>query len=662
MKRGTLYLMCDFETTVYEGQDSTEVWAAACVELFTEDVKIFHSINEQWAYFVSLNKPIIAYYHNLKFDGAFWLDYFINTLHLEQAYTDVDGTGINIKWLADKEMPNNSFKYTISYMGQWYSIKIKINNKLIEIRDSLKLLPFSVKEIGNSFGTKRKKTSIEYKGRRYAGCPITDIEKQYIANDVLVVAEALEIMFKDGHDRLTIGACCLSEFKTGYTKEDYKRLFPDLTSVSFSHFNNAEINADAYIRKSYKGGWCYLVPDKANIVFHDGITLDVNSLYPSMMSSESGNYYPTGYPEFWEGTLYPHVIGEAIENHTLPKDEYSNVYYYFIKIRTRFKLKADFLPCIQIKGNFLYRGNEWLTTSDVYSKELGGYFDKYIDISGVVRDAKVELTLTMTDWELIQEHYDLIDCEILGGCYFRAEIGLFDEYINKYRKIKMESKGAKRTSAKLFLNNLYGKLAANTDSSFKVAYVKEDGVIGFYTIEEHDKSPGYIPIGSAITSYARNFTIRAAQCNYHGNAPGFIYADTDSLHLNISLDDVKGVMTDSVNFCCWKHESSWKEAIFVRQKTYIEQIIDNGNLYYDIKCAGMPETSKKLFEYSMVGLPDDVADDMTENNKNWILSNPHTLNDFKVGLTVPGKLMPKRIRGGVVLKDTTYEMRKQVNV
>ena len=43
--------ICDFETTVYSGQTSTEVWAAACVEVGTEDVKIFHSIEEQYNYF-----------------------------------------------------------------------------------------------------------------------------------------------------------------------------------------------------------------------------------------------------------------------------------------------------------------------------------------------------------------------------------------------------------------------------------------------------------------------------------------------------------------------------------------------------------------------------------------------------------------------------------
>ena len=67
----------DFETTVYEGQESTEVWAAASVELNTEDVIIFHSIEEQFNYFTSLKSNIIVYYHNLKFDGAFWLDFLV---------------------------------------------------------------------------------------------------------------------------------------------------------------------------------------------------------------------------------------------------------------------------------------------------------------------------------------------------------------------------------------------------------------------------------------------------------------------------------------------------------------------------------------------------------------------------------------------------------
>ena len=89
-------------------------------------------------------------------------------------------------------MFSKTFQYSISDMGQWYQIKIKEGRNFIELRDSLKLLPFSVKKIGKSFGTKHKKLDMEYTGLRYAGCPITPEEEQYIKNDVLVVKEALE--------------------------------------------------------------------------------------------------------------------------------------------------------------------------------------------------------------------------------------------------------------------------------------------------------------------------------------------------------------------------------------------------------------------------------------------------------------------------------------
>ena len=34
-----------------------------------------------------------------------------------------------------------------------------------------------------------------------------------------------------------------------------------------------------------------------------------------------------------------------------------------------------------------------------------------------------------------------------------------------------------------------------------------------------------------------------------------------------------------------------------------------------------------------------------------------TIADFKNGLKIPGKLLPKRIKGGILLTDTYYEMR-----
>lgn len=639
----------DFETTVYKGQVATEVWAAACVELYTEDVHIFHSISEQYDYFLSLNENIICYYHNLKFDGAFWLSFLLVDLEYKQAYTKEVNEIADVQWQKIKEMRNKSFSYSISDMGQWYRIIIKANNHIIELRDSLKLLPFSVKKIGNSFGTKHKKLEMEYDGFRYAGCQITEAEREYIANDVLVIKEAMEIMFNEGHSKLTIGSCCLTEYQNLVGRKYYKKQFPNVYDISLDSSQHTYSNVGDWIRQAYHGGWCYLVRGKENKVFQNGTTADVNSLYPSMMSSESGNKYPVGEPTFWKGNYIPE---EALH--------YSS--YYFIRIKTRFYIKDGYLPFIQIKNNLMYKPTDMLETSDIFCSNDGKYYNTYHALDGTLKEASVILTLTMTDYQLLLEHYELVDFRIIDGCYFTAVIGLFDSYIEKYKKIKLENKGAKRELAKLFLNNLYGKMASSKDSSFKVAYVKDDKSIGFYTVVAHDKQPGYIPVGAAITSYARNFTIRAAQKNYHGvDKPGFIYADTDSIHCDLQPDEIIGIREHPKNFCCWKLEANWDEAIFTRQKTYIEHIVAEDKIpvdepYYNVKCAGMPDKCKHLFELSMAGYEVKEGDDFTEEEKDF-LKTKRTIKDFCVGLRVPGKLLPKRIRGGVLLVDTTYEMR-----
>ena len=660
-RKRELIFVGDFETTVYEGQTRTDVWAAAVVQLNTEDVVIFNTINQLYNYLISFEQNIIIYFHNLKFDGQFWLSFLLNDVKLKQAISLNEDDISKSAFTQKQKMESETFRYSISEMGQWYSIIIKHGVNYIEIRDSLKLLPFSVKRIGQGFKTKHQKLDIEYKGYRYPGCTITPEEQEYIANDVLVVKEALEIMYEQGHTSLTIGSCCMQEYKHVCPFFKFEESLPNLYEFSIDQDTFNSSNAGEYIRKSYRGGWCYVVPEKTNKIFRNGITADVNSLYPSMMHSQSGNRFPIGKPIFWKGNY-------------IPDEAQKEDKYYFVRIRTRFRLKPSYLPFVQIKSSCFYRANECLTSSDVLvSRKSNKKAEFYIDIYGNKVPATVTLTLTMTDFILLKEHYDLYDFEILDGCYFKAYSGIFDEYIDKYKQIKMTSKGAQRELAKLFLNNLYGKMATNTDSSFKVAHVRDDTSLGYITIHANDKKPGYIPIGSAITSYARNFTIRAAQNNYAGpNKRGFIYADTDSIHCDLLPTELRGIEVDDNDFCHWKLESTWDEAIFIRQKTYAEHIIEENlkpipSPYWNIKCAGMPERCKDLFMLSMNPYTKQIIFDNDfykilstdySNDEIDFLKKTRTIEDFKIGLTVPGKLLPHTIAGGVVLEEVSYEMRE----
>lgn len=640
----TIY-SADFETTVYEGQDHTEVWASALVPLDSDEPVVHHSIQETLDYLKKQNEDAVLYYHNLKFDGNFWLSYLITELGFKQGFERIDEN--HVEWKKRKKLDNNEVIYSISSMGQWYSIDFKYRGHFYTLKDSLKLLPFSLKKIGKDFNTPHQKLDMEYEGYRYAGCEITPEEEEYIKNDVLVLKEALNIMFAEGHNKLTIGACCLSEYKKIMGKEDYEIFFPKLHEISIDPDIYGASNADEYIRKSYRGGWCYLVDGCSGKIYKDGTTADVNSLYPSMMSSESGNYYPIGKPQFWQGS-------------TIPVQALKPNRYYFIRIRCRFYLKKGMLPFVQIKHDIHYKSTEMLKTSDIYDKKTKKYYRSYTTKDGEKKEAKVELTLTMTDYKLLKEHYILEDEEILDGCWFYSEIGIFDAYIETYKQQKMNNKGAKRQIAKLFLNNLYGKLATSPISSFKYAEEREDGSLGYHVIVEQNKDPIYIAAGSAITSYSRNFTIRAAQQNFHGaDKRGFKYADTDSIHCDLAPSEIRGIRVSDNDFCAWKLESCWDIAKFIRQKTYVEHVTHEDlkpieEPYYNIKCAGMPESCKELLLISM------EEQEPTEKQKKYkdFYSKKRTLDDFDIGLTIPSKLVPRTIKGGVILAETDFTLRE----
>ena len=602
-----LYLAADFETTVSENtktQTETEVWSAAVAELYTFNVQVYNNIEDFFAFLRKLTeRRVICWFHNLKFDGSFFTSWL-----LSRDYKFKKREGIHDKLL------KGEFDCVISGQNRWYSVTVCFGRVTVEFRDSAKLMPMSLRAMGKAFFTEHQKLEMEYKGVRHAGGNITANEMQYIVNDVFVLKEALEYMLDHGNDRLTIGSNCIREYRRGFPKEQWGVMYPDLKAFRLPE-KYGYPDADAYIRRSYRGGWCYLKPEIANVwINENGKTYDVNSLYPSVMHSASGNVYPVGKPHFWTGKI--------------PKEAQTKNRYFFVRIKARFQIKKDHLPTVQIKDSLLYKSTEWLTSSDLQYN--GKLFPCYRDDNGILKMAYAEMTLTCTDLKLFFEHYDIIEIQYLHGCWFEAVSGLFDEYIDKYMAIKKEAKGGARTEAKLFLNNCYGKLASSDDSSYQEPYLDEEGILRFIYHEEHNKKTISIAQGSAVTSYARHFTITHAQKNFNA----FLYADTDSIHmLDRSVNEIK---EDPVNLLCWKCESHWSRAKYIRQKTYCEFIRKEDNKkvtpHWLIKCAGMQDRSKDFF----------------------LATRPITAFDY--GLALPSQLKQKYIKGGVLLVDDDFTL------
>ena len=497
-----------------------------------------------------------VYFHNLRFDGSF----IINWLYRNGfEYSDTP-----------REF---TFNTTISKMGQWYKIQIVYDTDSrgrpihTTIFDSLKKLPFTVKRIAETFKLKSLKGEIDYTKYRPPNHEITPHERKYIYNDIYIMAQALRIQFGNGLLNMTIGSDALKDYKKIINSRTFDNLFPVLSDY-----------VDNDIRRSYKGGFTWLNKKYQNKEIDGGLVFDVNSLYPYVMYDRE---LPYDVPIYFEGE-YEH-------------DPYYPLYIQHIKCE--FEIKPDKIPTIQIKQNMYFNSNEYLEHSN---------------------NIEVDLYLRNVDLELMKEHYNFKYIIYMSGWKFKSQQGFFNDYIEKWSKVKENSVGGERELAKLMLNNLYGKFATNPDITPKIP--KFDGKkIKLVLGDEDKKDPVYTAMGSFITSYARDYTIRTAQKNYER----IIYCDTDSIHLEgVDIPENIIEIIDSKKLGYWDHEATFKRGKYLRQKTYIHEFDDG----VKVTCAGMP---------------DNIKDKVT-------------FDTFKVGFSSDGLLTPKQVPGGVVLFDSVY--------
>ena len=540
---------------------------------FGEDIDSF--IN----YCSLINESSSFYFHNLKFDGEFIIHYL-----LTHGFVHVN----------EKKLGVNQFSTIISDLNVFYCIKVKFKEEvIISFFDSLKLLNFSVEEVAKAFNLSIKKLEIDYKAKREKGHKITDEEKEYLKHDVMIMSLALEKMFEMKITRMTIASNAMNFFKDTISKKRFEEWFkPPLY--------------DKDLRQAYKGGFTYLNEIYRGKEVKEGIVLDVNSLYPSVMY-----YSPMPYGEgiYFDGKYVP--------------DKLYNLYIQ--NITCQFRIKKDMIPTIQIKNNLSFVPTEYLSSSNGES---------------------INLTLTNVDLKLFLEHYDIYDVSYNWGWKYKSSTKIFKRYIDYWNELKVKAtkEGNKplRTIAKLMLNSLYGKFAASPEGRSKIPYL-DNNIVKYKLSELEERTAYYLPISIFITSWARDKTIRSAQAVYHR----FIYADTDSLHLE-GTDIPENLLISDTELGKWKIESTFKRGKYLRQKCYIEDVVTPVDEIEKFKKEN-PECLHLVSKDSIInivcaGMPKGCYKNVTWEN-------------FDYGSVFDGKLGVKHTDGGIVLVDTTFTIK-----
>lgn len=511
----------DFETIT--DPNDCRVWAWSVCGIDTPIVSVGNTIDGFMDFLYENGGSY--YFHNLKFDGEFIFYWLFK--HGYECVKKKPGQSIFKLPVKEKE-----FTCVVDGMGKLYSIRIVLENgKTVHIYDSYKIIPLPVESMPKSFGLVEQKLSIDYDEYREPGHQLTEQERAYVMNDVIIVAKALKMYFDQGLNKTTQAANAMADYKNIVGKDQFKHDFPQLVE-------------DAELRQAYRGAWTYANKRYCGEDIGEGIVLDVNSLYPHVMHDRP---CPYGHPIKFEGAY-----------------EYDECYPLWIaQVTFNFDLKEGHLPCLQLKNNWRFCPTEYLETDD---------------------DIEVTVTLTSVDWELLNEQYYITNVEFHHGWKFKSALNLFTKYVDKWmeRKIqatKDENEGL-RTIAKLMLNALYGKFGKNPKVENKYPYLSEEGIIKYTKMQAEMENPIYVPAAAFITAWARDKTVRAAQACYDR----FLYADTDSLHL-IGTEIPEGIEVDPYKLGAWGLEKTFTRARFLRAKTYIEEV--KGKL--EITCAGMPK-------------------------------------------------------------------------
>ena len=385
----------------------TYVWLWDLCNVDTLEHITGNTIDEFFDVLRKFKKSTTIYFHNLKFDGSFILDYMLKKVY-KNGMTALKRVG--------------DFKTIITDLGEYYQISVRVNSKVIvKFNDSSKKIQGSVESIAKSYKLPILKGKIDYKLHREEKHNATPEEIAYIHNDTEIIARVLKMLYDKGMTRLTSGSDTLNKYEKSVGQE-FRIHFPELPKEE-----------DSFIRESYKGG-SVIVNEKyqGRILYENVYVFDINSSYPSVMCEAD---LPCGKPKKFKK--------KYVEDEEYP--------LYICKVEVNLKLKEDHMPCIMNK-----------------EKKISGKKIEYIIDTN---NDTIELYLNNVDMKLMFENYDVKEIEYQGGLKFQSSKTSFKNFILPIYEKKCTTTGAEKQLYKIWLNALYGKFGKKPESCDKVPYL-----------------------------------------------------------------------------------------------------------------------------------------------------------------------------------------------
>ena len=375
-----------------------------------------------------------------------------------------------------------------------------------------------------------------------------DIIRSYLRSDCVYLYELVSKFIDAFGLRLTLAGASMAEWKR----------------ISDRPVPQTDADFYAEISPYYFGGRveCF----QSGIIETDFKVLDINSAYPYAMT-------------------------------------FSHPYSVERETASGYMKDADFVKVLcNSCGAFPYRGGMIPDTED-YEETEGLEFPN----DGVWR----EFTVTGHEYRMAKDFGLLYKSKVIESIRFAEHIS-FVEYVEHFYEMRNRAKAEKDEAnslfAKLFMNSLYGKFAANPERYSNYCVVPKEnaadidgsgwnfaGELGPWVLAEselleEEKRYYNVATGASITGF-----VRAMLFNAIHTSKGVLYCDTDS----IAVERVGASITLGSKLGQWKDEGDFDKAGIGGKKLYIFQgkrLPATGERKNKTASKGVRLTDKELWE------------------------------------------------------------------
>lgn len=500
------------------------------------------------------------------FAGRTWDDFFLLIDYLTQSayyskgilYVFIHNMDFEATFLIPR-LYNRGLIKRVFAKSQHDPLEIELTNGII-FRDTAALTNMSLAALAKNYTkTQKLKGDLDYKIKRNSSTPLTEAEKQYCINDVVILKEYAEQL----HAEYTLNRLKIPLTSTGIVRQYIKtqipveKRWPIKKSVQklFPKTLKAYQNAMRYL---FRGGYTHAQTGACDQILHDVTSYDLTSAYPSVMIH---NVYPmTEFHEVYDPTT------ERIEK--------------MISDGKAVLFTVEFTN-IRARGAHCYESKHKLID---FSRDQAVF-----ENGRLYRAAKATVLITEVDYEIYKMVYDWDKIEIINARYAhkaRLPEYLYRSVLEFYRnkqELKLKCKEIEKSleyaandphateadvnilkdclsntkkmlmKAKGMLNSTYGMCVSRLNFGTwtygsHVDPDTEEEVIGWYeedgqTYETQTARQVLSPYwGIYVTAYTR-LRIMKALCHFDEYA---LYSDTDSVKI---LNTAPGMQEyfDSIN-------------------------------------------------------------------------------------------------------------------